>query len=66
MLVIGGMVLVGVFTATLTSILVRDDEAWQQDDMEEQFRRLDRLEKSIGRIDQRLDSVIGEKDPPES
>ena len=63
---IGGMVLVGVFTATLTSILVRDDEAWQQDDMEEQFRRLDRLEKSIGRIDQRLDSVIGEKDPPES
>ena len=26
MLVIGGMVLVGVFTATLTSVLVRDDD----------------------------------------
>ena len=69
MLVVGGMVLVGVFTATLTSILVRDDEAWQQGDMEEQFRRLDRLEESISKIDQRLDEALGDKrgpDPPGS
>ena len=64
MLVIGGMVLVGVFTATLTSILVRDDEAWQQGDMEEQFRRLDRLEESISKIDQRLDEALGDKSGP--
>ncbi|MCH2331910.1 MAG: hypothetical protein MK312_10290 [Roseibacillus sp.] len=65
MLVIGGMVLVGVFTATLTSILVRDEEAWQQDGMEEQFRRMDRLEESISKIDQRLDEALGDKPPPE-
>ena len=40
MLVIGGMVLVGVFTATLTSVLVRDDDTWQQQDIDEQFRKL--------------------------
>ena len=65
MLVIGGMVLVGVFTATLTSILVRDEEAWQQDGMEEQFRRMDRLEESISKIDQRLDEALGDKPPPD-
>ena len=59
------MVLVGVFTATLTSILVRDEEAWQQDGMEEQFRRMDRLEESISKIDQRLDEARGDKPPPD-
>ena len=57
MLVIGGMVLVGVFTATLTSILVRDDDSGHQEDMDKQFRRLERLEESLAKIDRRLDSI---------
>lgn len=57
MLVIGGMVLVGVFTATLTSVLVRDDDTWQQQDIEEQFRKLSKLELLVEKIDQRLDRI---------
>ena len=53
-LVIGGMVLVGVFTATLTSILVRDDDSLKQQDIDEQFRQLSNLEMLIKKIDQRL------------
>ena len=50
MLVIGGMVLVGVFTATLTTVLVRDDESWQRYDMDEQFSRMDKLETDVAKI----------------
>lgn len=57
MLVIGGMVLVGVFTATLTSVLVRDDDTWQQQDIDEQFRKLSKLELLVEKIDQRLDRI---------
>jgi len=57
MLVIGGMVLVGVFTATLTSVLVKDDEAWQRHDMDEQFARLERLEGSMREIKGKLDEM---------
>ena len=53
-LVIGGMVLVGVFTATLTSILVRDDDSLKQQDIDEQFRQLSNLGMLIKKIDQRL------------
>ena len=55
MLVFAGMV--GVFTATLTSVLVRDDDSGHQEDMDKQFRRLDRLEESLAKIDRRLDSI---------
>ena len=61
MLVIGGMVLVGVFTATLTSVLVRDDDSWQKQDMEEQLRNLNKLERTLESIDLRLKN-IEEKD----
>ena len=57
MLVIGGMVLVGVFTATLTSVLVRDDDTWQQQDIDEQFRKLSNLEHLVEKIDQRLERL---------
>lgn len=57
LLVIGGMVLVGVFTATLTSVLVRDDDTWQQQDIDEQFRKLSKLESLVEKIDQRLDRI---------
>ena len=61
MLVIGGMVLVGVFTATLTSVLVRDDDTWQQQDIDEQFRKLSNLEHLVEKIDQRLERLEGKK-----
>ena len=61
MLVIGGMVLVGVFTATLTSVLVRDDDTWQQQDIDEQFRKLSNLESLVEKIDQRLDRLEDSK-----
>jgi hypothetical protein len=57
MLVIGGMVLVGVFTATLTSVLVKDDDSWQKLDMDEQIQRLGNLEKSLESIDRRLGAM---------
>lgn len=57
MLVIGGMVLVGVFTATLTSVLVKDDDSGHIEDMDKQFRRLERLEEGLIKIDQRLDMI---------
>lgn len=57
MLVIGGMVLVGVFTATLTSVLVRDEDSGNKEDMDKQFRRLERLEEGLAKIDRRLDSI---------
>ena len=57
MLVIGGMVLVGVFTATLTSVLVRDDDSGHKEDVDKQFGRLEGLEASLDRIDRRLDAI---------
>ena len=47
MLVIGGMVLVGVFTATLTTVLVRDDDNWQRQDLDELNARLQKLEEML-------------------
>ncbi len=69
-LVITGMVLVGVFTATLTSILVKDKDSLSAEELEEQIgiatkihedlettnRRLDRLEGSVREI---RDAVTG-------
>ena len=47
MLVIGGMVLVGVFTATLTTVLVRDDDNWQRQDLDELNSRIRKLEEML-------------------
>ena len=44
------------FTATLTSVLVRDDDSGHQEDMDKQFRRLERLEESLAKIDEALRS----------
>ena len=64
MLVIGGMVLIGVFTATLTSVLVKDDESWQRHDMDEQFARLERLETSLQEVHSRLEAMEGKPRKP--
>ena len=59
MLVVGGMVLVGVFTATLTSVLVREDESWQRDDIDEQFDQMSSLEQKLDAIERELKSING-------
>ncbi len=64
MLVIGGMVLVGVFTATLTTVLVRDDETWQRHDIDEQFNQMAKLEEKVDGIADALQQ-LKEKSNPE-
>jgi len=54
MLVIGGMVLVGVFTATLTTVLVRDDDNWQRQDLDELNSRIKKLEEMLLETNQKL------------
>jgi voltage-gated potassium channel len=54
MLVIGGMVLVGVFTATLTTVLVRDDDNWQRQDLDELNSRIRKLEEMLLETNQKL------------
>ena len=50
-LVIAGMVLVGIFTATLTSLLVKDEGEETEEFRELLLQRLDELEARIGRGD---------------
>ena len=57
MLVVGGMVLVGVFTATLTSVLVREDESWQRDDIDEQFKYMSNLKQKLDAIEGEIKSI---------
>lgn len=61
MLVIGGMVLVGIFTATLTSVLVREDDSWQRDDIDVQLSQMLVLEKKLESIEQELKNLKGKK-----
>ena len=61
MLVIGGMVLVGVFTATLTSVLVREDDSWQRDDIDVQLSQMSVLEKKLESIEQELKNLKAKK-----
>ena len=57
MLVIGGMVLVGVFTATLTSVLVREDDSWQRDDVDVQLSQMSGIENKLESIEQELKNL---------
>ena len=56
-LVITGMVLVGVFTATLTSILVKDEDSLKADELEEQAGMVSKIQEDIKDANQRLDRL---------
>ena len=56
-LVITGMVLVGVFTATLTSILVKDEDSLKAEELEEQAGMVTKIQEDIKDANQRLDRL---------
>ncbi|MCY3767585.1 MAG: ion transporter [Gemmatimonadetes bacterium] len=56
-LVITGMVLVGVFTATLTSILVKEEESIQAEELDEQTAIVTKIRKDVEATNQRLDRL---------
>ncbi len=58
-LVITGMVLVGVFTATLTSILVKEEEAIQTEELEEQAGMVAKIQEEMNSANERLDRLEG-------
>ena len=53
-LVITGMVLVGVFTATLTSILVSDEDSLKAEELEEQVGVVTKIQQEISDTNERL------------
>ena len=62
-LVITGMVLVGVFTATLTSVLVKDEDSVKVEELEEQVAIATKIQKDVKEANERLDRLeasIGE------
>ena len=57
-LVITGMVLVGVFTATLTSVMVKNDDASQTiQELEDQTDLINDMKDNIINVDNRLDKL---------
>ena len=56
-LVITGMVLVGVFTATLTSILVKDEDSLKAEELEEQASMVSKIQEDIKVANERLDRL---------
>ena len=58
-LVITGMVLVGVFTATLTSILVSDEDSLKVEELEEQVEIVTKIQEEIKDTNERLDRLEG-------
>jgi len=56
-LVITGMVLVGVFTATLTSVLVSDDDSLKIEEIEEQTVLMVGMKDNIKSVDDRLNKL---------
>ena len=56
-LVITGMVLVGVFTATLTSVLVSDDDSLKIEEIEEQTDLMVGMKDNIKSVDDRLNKL---------
>ncbi|MEC9376134.1 MAG: ion transporter [Pseudomonadota bacterium] len=57
-LVITGMVLVGVFTATLTSVMVKNDDASQTiQELEDQTDLINGMKDNITNVDNRLDKL---------
>ena len=52
LLVFSGMILIGVFTATLTTLMVGDDSNRSSDDLKLYVQtRLDKIEKKIEKMD---------------
>ena len=58
-LVITGMVLVGVFTATLTSILVSDEDSLKVEELEEQVGIVTKIQEDVKDVNERLDRLEG-------
>lgn len=58
-LVITGMVLVGVFTATLTSILVSDEDSLKAEELEEQVGIVAKIQEDVKDTNERLDRLEG-------
>ena len=58
-LVITGMVLVGVFTATLTSILVKDEDSLKAEELDEQIGIVTKIQEEIKTTNRRLDRLEG-------
>lgn len=58
-LVITGMVLVGVFTATLTSILVSDEDSLKVEELEEQVEIATKIQEDVKDTNERLDRLEG-------
>ena len=58
-LVITGMVLVGVFTATLTSVLVSDEDSLKVEELEEQVEIVTKIQEDIKDTNERLDRLEG-------
>ena len=56
-LVITGMVLVGVFTATLTSVLVSDDDSLKVEELEEQVGIVTKIQEDVKDINERLSEL---------
>ena len=56
-LVITGMVLVGVFTATLTSILVKEEDSIQAEELEEQVGMVTKIQEEMNNANERLDRL---------
>ena len=56
-LVITGMVLVGVFTATLTSILVSDEDSLKVEELEEQVGIVTKIQEDVKDTNERLDRL---------
>ena len=56
-LVITGMALVGVFTATLTSILVNDEDSLKVEELEEQVGIVTKIQEDVRDINERLDRL---------
>ena len=58
-LVITGMVLVGVFTATLTSVLVKDEDSVKVEELEEQVGIVTKIQQDVKETNERLDRLEG-------
>ena len=57
LLVLTGMILVGVFTATLTSVLVSDDDSLKIEEIEEQTELITGINDNVKRVDDRLNKL---------
>ena len=57
LLVLTGMILVGIFTATLTSVLVSDDDSLKIEEIEEQTEMITGINDNVKKVDERLNKL---------